>query len=449
MSSGSVRWLAPAMLAVVIVTAVAQRAEAMPMFARKLNMQCAQCHTMPPRLTPLGYKFLRSGYRLQGAEEEAPSPTNALFFNTEVSASSTHNPGDSGTDSRGFESSGSEIQLATPVGPDLAGKFAYEVPADGAAGVGEAWVQYNKPAEGPIMSLKAGQLSVMSGFALGGARTFTLTDPLIFGSDGPLTGEGQGNFSLTGLERGLEFGVTQGPLTGKLSWLNGVDATGAGNVPLAGKRAKDIAIQGEYLLGESGTHIGAILYSGKAPITADYENKFNRAAVFGTYAYPLKAGGKMGEMTLELSGAYLWGKDQIAAPVVSAGDSLTLTRDAKSKGALLELSLYQLGKTAFTLRYDTLKPSDVAGTLTTKATTFAASHMLSNNLRIAAELRKLQLPDILNRFGSDKKHTSAAYTLILAAQSGSVILEQIPRSTQLDRALERAIASTIDTYTQS
>jgi len=68
---------------------------------------------------------------------------------------------------------------------------------------------------------------------------------------------------------------------------------------------------------------------------------------------------------------------------------------------------------------------------------------------LATELRKLQLPDILNRFASDKKHTSAAYTLILAAQSGSVVLEQIPRSTQLDRDLERAIASTIDTYTQS
>jgi hypothetical protein len=199
----------------------------------------------------------------------------------------------------------------------------------------------------------------------------------------------------------MEFGVTQGALTGKLSWLNGVDVTGAGNVPLHGKRAKDVAIQGEYLLGDTGTHIGAIYYSGKTPLS-DYENKFNRGAVFGTYAYPLKAGGKMGEMTLELNGAYLWGKDQIPVMVDSVfGKTLTLnasagstqTMDAKSKGTLLELSLYQPGKTAYTLRYDTIKPSDVAGTVTTKATTLAATHMLNNNIRVAAEYRKQMDPD--------------------------------------------------------
>lgn len=393
MSSGSVRWFAPAMLAIVVVTAVAQRAEAMPMFARKLNMQCAQCHTMPPRLTPLGYKFLRSGYRLEGTTEEAPSPTNALFFNTEVTASNTHFPGNSGADTRGFDSSGSEIQLVTPVGENLAAKFAYEFPGDGPAEIDEAWVQYNHKAEGPIMTLKAGQLPVMSGFELGGARSITLTDPLMFGSEGPFDPESVGNFSLAGLERGLELGVTQGPLTGKLSWLNGVDASGSGTVPLGGKRGNDVALQGEYLLGENGTHIGAIVYSGRTPLTG-YDNKFNRAAVFGTYAYPLKAGEKAGEMTLELSGAYLWGKDQIAAetPSVLSGAS-TPTMDAKSKGGLIELSLYQPGKTGFTLRFDTLKPSDVAGTETTKATTFAASHLLTSNVRLAAELRKQTKPD--------------------------------------------------------
>jgi hypothetical protein len=378
------------MLAAVAVTALAPRAKAMPMFARKYNMQCAQCHTMPPRLTPFGYKFLRSGYRLAGAEEQAPSPTNALFFNTQVTASNTHFPGDSASDTRGFDSSGSEIQLVTPIGENLAAKFAYSFPGDGPAGIDESWLQYNnnKP-EAPIMTLKAGQLPVMSGFELGGARSITLTDPLMFGSAGPFQGD-TGNFSLSGLERGLEFGVTQGPVTGKVSWLNGVNQAGEGAVGLNGKRAKDFALQGEYLFGETGSHIGAIVYSGNTPML-DYENKFNRAAVFGTYAYPLKAGEKTGEMTLELNGAYLWGKDRI--PDLSSEATPLPIIDAKSKGALIELSLYQPGKTAFSLRYDTLKPSDVSGTLTTKATTFAASHLLTSNLRLAAELRKQTKPD--------------------------------------------------------
>ena len=68
--------------------------------------------------------------------------------------------------------------------------------------------------------------------------------------------------------------------------------------------------------------------------------------------------------------------------------------------------------------------------------------------QLATELRKLEMPDILNRFASDKKHTIAAFTLILAAKSGAVMLERIPRGPELDRALERAIALTIETYTR-
>ncbi len=51
----------------------------------------------------------------------------------------------------------------------------------------------------------------------------------------------------------------------------------------------------------------------------------------------------------------------------------------------------------------------------------------------------LQLPDVLNRFASDKKHTSTHYTLILIAPSGEVVLEQIPRTQELDAGIGKAI----------
>ena len=61
-------------------------------------------------------------------------------------------------------------------------------------------------------------------------------------------------------------------------------------------------------------------------------------------------------------------------------------------------------------------------------------------------LRSLSLDDILNRFASDKKHTTTHFTLILINRSGEVILEQIPRTPALESALRDAIASTITLF---
>lgn len=395
MTSRSIRWFAPAMLVAVLGTTVGHRTEAMPMFARKYNMQCAQCHTMAPRLTPLGYKFLQSGYRLKGMEEPAPNLANAVTFLADVTGSSTTSDEPGTQDTRGFDTGGTEFAFASSIGDDLAAKLHYEFPSDETPSFSETWVQYNAKSEGPILSARGGQLPILAGFELGGARSLTLTDPLMFGGEGPLTAEGTGNFSLAGLERGIQFSATQGGLSGKLSWLNGVDATGNGQTSLQGNRANDVAVQAEYMLGEAGTHVGAIYYSGKTPM-GTYDNKFTRGLVYGTYAYPLKSGNaKTGEMTLELSAAYLWGKDQIPALVsaLAPRDAGTSTLDAKSRGDLIELSLYQGGKTSFTARYDSAKPSDQVGNdITTKATTLSVAHLLNNNLRLTGEYRKQTSP---------------------------------------------------------
>jgi hypothetical protein len=42
----------------------APKAEGMPMFARKLGVQCNFCHTTIPRLNEVGYKFRAAGFRL-------------------------------------------------------------------------------------------------------------------------------------------------------------------------------------------------------------------------------------------------------------------------------------------------------------------------------------------------------------------------------------------------
>lgn len=44
-------------------------AEAIPAFARKYTMNCAVCHTAPPRLNTFGERFLENGYQLPGTED--------------------------------------------------------------------------------------------------------------------------------------------------------------------------------------------------------------------------------------------------------------------------------------------------------------------------------------------------------------------------------------------
>jgi 3-dehydroquinate synthase len=60
------------------------------------------------------------------------------------------------------------------------------------------------------------------------------------------------------------------------------------------------------------------------------------------------------------------------------------------------------------------------------------------------QLRSLSLPDVLNRFASDKKHTAGHYTLILVAATGEVVLERIPCSQHLESSIAAAISATID-----
>ncbi len=47
-----------------LTTVASQSANAMPLFARKLNVPCATCHTTIPRLNQTGYKFRAAGYRM-------------------------------------------------------------------------------------------------------------------------------------------------------------------------------------------------------------------------------------------------------------------------------------------------------------------------------------------------------------------------------------------------
>src|SRR5262249_40602042 len=56
-------FLAAALLGVALHTRT-REANAMPMFARRYGVPCSTCHTSPPRLNEVGYKFRAAGFRM-------------------------------------------------------------------------------------------------------------------------------------------------------------------------------------------------------------------------------------------------------------------------------------------------------------------------------------------------------------------------------------------------
>src|SRR5664279_2427849 len=51
-----------------------QPLQAIPAFARKYNLKCYSCHTIPPALNKTGYTFKRLGYRLPPDEMDGSKP---------------------------------------------------------------------------------------------------------------------------------------------------------------------------------------------------------------------------------------------------------------------------------------------------------------------------------------------------------------------------------------
>lgn len=65
---------------------------------------------------------------------------------------------------------------------------------------------------------------------------------------------------------------------------------------------------------------------------------------------------------------------------------------------------------------------------------------------LRTQLASLDLAEVLERFASDKKHSTASYTLILVDGKGDVLLERILRTAELQAAIRQAIETTLESY---
>ena len=72
--------------------------------------------------------------------------------------------------------------------------------------------------------------------------------------------------------------------------------------------------------------------------------------------------------------------------------------------------------------------------------------MISQVPDLSSALRAMSVDDVLERFGSDKKHGPGHFTLILIAETGDVVLRKIEKSATVTNEVRRAIDSIVTRY---
>jgi 3-dehydroquinate synthase len=72
--------------------------------------------------------------------------------------------------------------------------------------------------------------------------------------------------------------------------------------------------------------------------------------------------------------------------------------------------------------------------------------MISEVPDLATPIAAMDVEDVIERFGSDKKHGPGSYTLILIAESGDVELLKIEKTAQATNDVARAIETIVKRY---
>ncbi len=193
---------------------------------------------MVPSLTPFGYAFFRAGFRMPNNQQKSITLENSMSVVSQINVA-TGQPAFSVPGVDGVFSSSISKQLSAQV------RYTMATGTGSSSGFDDLLVQYNSRAKSPFWSISVGQIAIIDGYQLLGDRTFTITDAMMFGGFGPLKGASLGNFSvgMGMLERGVEAGYTDGGINARVSWLNGVDESGIGNISLPGNRFHDFVLQ--------------------------------------------------------------------------------------------------------------------------------------------------------------------------------------------------------------
>ena len=159
-----VLFLAP-MLVLAVAALSPQDARTLPLFARKYDMPCTQCHMAFPRLNAFGLEFRQNGYRLQGDKGNSPWEDNtfplSLIGNIGIDHVRTNEDAGGGnrttTSTTQFVQNAVEFHSAGTLAPGLT--FHFDNGFAGPGGQlesGMAFVQFDDIASRGRLNIKAG-----------------------------------------------------------------------------------------------------------------------------------------------------------------------------------------------------------------------------------------------------------------------------------------------------
>ena len=301
------------------------RSWAIPAFARKYNVKCYACHTIPPALNKNGYMFKRLGYRMPPDEMDGTKPApkisqldpenkfnlaNAFAIIGQTSFTVDKQKGDNPTSNSSFNMDEAALFSAGVI-PET--NFSYlvhfELYHDGQSFLEQAVAAYTGGRANSSYFAKAGEMHVQEGEGTRAAMFYNL-----FPDPAPLlTAVDPINFTLDQHPVGINFGYTWASpyfkqilaVSGKVT--NGLNADGSEILTASTKNAKDVWFDADYWFGPDGGVTFTTYYGSKdqvqqagTPDEFTYRPKIHRYGVFGNYLFFDK---------LDVLGGYLHASD--------------------------------------------------------------------------------------------------------------------------------------------
>jgi hypothetical protein len=370
---------------------LSQPAQAVPAFARKYNLKCYACHTIPPALNKAGYMFKRLGYRLPPDEMDGSKPapkiaeldknikfsiTNslALIGQGSFTADTAKGNGIGATTSTSFNLDEVAMFAAGSV-PDSG--FSYFTHLELSQGGGSPFLEqavlgYTAGRANSSFFVKAGQMHMQEGEGTRAAMFYNL-----FPEPSPvLTNVNALNFSLDQHPVGMNVGYTWASnyfkqifaVSAKVT--NGLNADGSEILLNSTRNSKDFWLDADYWFGPDGGVTFMTYYGRKDQVqnqgAADeftYRPTVRRYGMFGNYLFFDK---------LDVLGGYLRSRDDWKDEVDSKTTNFT------SNGYRGEVDYYVQRGFALMGRYDRLNQAIAGGpTVHTQAWTLGSEKALT------------------------------------------------------------------------
>jgi hypothetical protein len=341
--------------------------QAIPAFARKYNLKCYNCHTIPPALNKTGYMFKRLGYRLPPDDMDGTKPwpkiaeldkdikfdlTKSMALITQGSFTVEKTASDTTTSSSSFNLDEAALFAAGSVPDSNFSYFVhYELFQGGSNFLEQAIAGYTGGRANSSYFIKAGQMHMQEGEGTRAAMFYNLfPDPAL-----TLTNVDPLNFSLDQHPVGVNVGYTWASpyfkqifaVSAKVT--NGLNADGSEMLFNATKNSKDYWFDADYWFGPDGGVTFMTYYGTKdqvqdqgQPGEFTYRPKLHRYGIMGNYLFFDK---------LDVLGGYIRSNDNWRDVVGGPASSYI------ANGYRGELDYYLQTGFALMARYDRLSQS--------------------------------------------------------------------------------------------